>query len=198
MRNNNNNINDTSIVFIPNYIVAALKANGITLSDLESLAMNNVEISSTLGKLSKYDLLDLYVANDRLFKDIIGVPNDNGQVTNYINYELYSYVLDSHDLNSNKAYTDIIRNLSTGTSILMSDNNNEQFTFETGEHTLFVILHTGFSDLRVGNDNEKREAFTRELLDKVYKAYGEQAGNINIITRAFIGSTMVNSIRKYR
>lgn len=192
------NINKTSVVFIPNYLVAALKANGISLSELEAFAMAGVDIKDTLGRLSVYDLIDLYTANDQLFRVIIGSKFNEGQVAGYVEDNLYSYLYDRINIDKKQNYLNLITNLNTNISILVSDNNNELYTFEICEHTLFVILHTGFGDLIVGNNNEKREAFNKELVDKVFRVYGEQAGNINSVTKMFIGKVMAQPDRHSR
>ena len=194
-QNINQNINNTSVVFIPAYLVSALQANGISLADFEALALSGAELSTGLGKVSMYDLVDLYVANNQLAQTIFGTSHQNGRVSDYINYTLYSYLYSSYSNKFQEAYVELINTLSTGASILVSDNNNNKsFTFENGEHTLFVILHAGFSDIAVGNDNVNRDAFVRELVDKVFQSYGEQAGIINMVTRSFIGKTMHNRI----
>jgi len=186
-----NNI-QKSVVLMPAYLVQALKANGMMLNDLEQMMITEEVPTVRLSKLSKYDLVDMYTANSKLISKLIPNYRSYGKSAGheYMEYKLWSYLYDTVSLDKNKLYTELISNLKDTSSILMSDGNDERYSFDKQEQTLFVILHSGFSDIVTGRDNSLRETFVRELVDEMFKVYGERAVINNGIVRSFISGVI--------
>ena len=186
---------EKKVMFIPHYIVTAMKANKITFKDLEVVANNDVGMFDLFKNISKYDLIDLYIANTKLAGNLLY----SRQLFNNIIYSLediigYDYIRDN---DNNTKYLEFINNLSSKSSILMSDNNNKElYSFEVLDSMLIVILHNGFTDMVIGNGNNDKETFLKKLVDKVFQSYGEREGISNTVTKAFIGRAMFTAGKK--
>jgi len=168
-------INNKSVVFIPSYTETVLTANGISLDQLEltMLTKDDNSIRNMFSKLSAYDLAELYVANAELNKILFNIVDYSNNM-DLINYGIYSYLYDRIDMsvsNLNIMLKDMINNLSSSGTILVSE---ESYSFKIYEQTIFVILHNNFSDIIVSRDKEKIIAFNKKLVDVIFKSFGEK------------------------
>jgi len=194
-----------NVIFLPNYIVSALKAHNMTLSDFENIMIYSVDkpelIKTLLDKMSKYDLMDFYVSNMVLNNALFG-EDSHGSFHDAIKWEIPAIIEKELHVNRLKTtpynemrerYKDVINNLSDSKCILMSSNNeNEPFTFETSEQTLFVILHNGFTDLTVKGNRTVLHDFMRVLVNKMFNVFGDEHTMSHSLYKAYLKSCLNN------
>jgi len=193
-----------NVIFLPNYIVSVLRAHNMTLSDFENIMIysnNKPELTKTLlDKMSKYDLMDFYVSNMVLNNALLGEDN-HGSFHNAIKWDISDIINDELQVDNLKTtpytvmrerYKDVINNLSDTECILMSSNNeNETFTFETSEQTLFVILHNGFTDLTVKSNRTVLHDFMRVLVNKMFNVFGDEHTMSHSLFKAYLKSCLI-------
>ena len=180
-----------NVVFIPNYIVQGLAAQGVSLGLFEDIliqATDNSEVFDLLkDKLSNNDILDLYLTNMYMTNSIIGEDN-NGTLHDFIRYTLIDKVgLEGDTELLKQRYVVILNNLLSKKSIYMSENDEEsRYTLSVKENTIFVILHDGFSDLLYNSDSSEKEIFVKTLINKMFAVFGEEDTLSKGMFRAYI------------
>ena len=180
-----------NVLFMPNYIIQGLNAQGVSLGLFENIlieATNDERVFELLeDKLSKNDILDFYLVNMYMSNYILG-EDDHGSIHDFIKYGiLYKYGLAYDAPLLKKRYTDILNNLLSKKSIYMSENDDEsKYTLSVQENTIFVILHDGFSDLLFNSDSSEKEIFVKTLINKMFNVFGEEATLKTSIFKAYI------------
>ena len=182
-----------NVIFLPNYTVANLLANDITLSDFENALLYATEgyrnLKTILEKVSKYDIADMYVCNMVLNNSAFGEDSHGSMhdaikwgIPNFLESELY---MSYKELTSR--YKDVINNLLSKECILLSDNDEKvNYTFDVQENTIFVIIHNGFTDLVVRGNSEMKHEFMHVLINKMFNVFGEEQTLAHSYTKAFL------------
>jgi len=169
-----------NVLFMPNYIIQGLNAQGVSLSLFENIlieATDDIKVFELLeDKLSRNDILDFYLVNMYIMNYLLGEDN-HGSTHDFIKYDiLYKYGLGNDRKLLKKRYTDILNNLLSKKSIYMSENDDEsKYTLSVQQNTIFVILHDGFSDLLFNSGSSEKEIFVKTLINKMFDVFGEEA-----------------------
>lgn len=171
-------------IFIPEYIVNALKSRDTSLPSLEGVMKQELHnyVSScccandtiiptgndsltrlTLEqKLSKVDILDLVIFND--YK-VLGFSAENSVsfVSNVFCNNIISYDTDQ-----------IYKTLQSLYDNNMSNNNTMPFSIKLGTDCIFVILHNAFSNYIINKDAEFKIKIVKHLVNDAVKKFGEE------------------------
>lgn len=194
------NTKPISIAMIPDYLAKTLPAVGITFEQLDKLtsvekAYENKDLLNTmfLDKVSRTDIQDLILANIMLNDHIL--PSRDGI---YLDKGLNKYIVDdlkyAADLYTTYTINDFITSYSSkdvdiNTIIVSEDDNHKQvFEFRITDNTVFVILHSGFTNFLVYNSNEFKVYFLNKLMDCVFNAFGEETVYQTALFKCFIRS----------
>jgi len=193
---NNNELETSGLIFIPDYALNGLKRCGITL---ETLSMYGYGTERTVGEeivdacinklvngMSHKDLKDIVALDVLLQGFYFGAAryyshtneyNSTSRVVNNIlreaNYKANGWGA-THD--GEYAVMNIYTNINIDhNSILMSGNiKNELFTLETYNNTVYCIIHDGFINPLVRNDLEFKKQFSILLMDYMFKRLGDK------------------------
>lgn len=171
-------------IFIPEYIVNALKSRDTSLPSLEGVMkqeLHNYVTSSCCAndtiiptgndsltrltlesKLSKVDILDLVIFND--YK-VLGFSTENSVsfVSNVFCNNIISYDTDQ-----------IYKTLQSLYDNNMSNNNTMPFSIKLGTDCIFVILHNAFSNYIINKDAEFKIKVVKHLVNDAVKKFGEE------------------------
>jgi len=185
----NEKMYNKGVVFIPKYIVDALNNSGLTLDMLDrkfnSINKGNkiINIDELIGDLSNYDFktwvnLDSYLTY-KLFKNIDFRKQDNLSKTIF-----WSFIPDNNRLSEvetlNLFYS---KNL----NLLLSNVNNEKtYSLEVTDNNIFVVVHSGFTDMVIDNDLKGKKEFLTNLMNKMFDFYGEEEMLQNVFFKSFI------------
>jgi len=180
-----------SVVLIPDWVESSLMANDIDLRKLAEYGHAGAynEFIKLASGVSVYDLAELYVANDKLYRKLFGAYNTD-TMGQFININIWSYVTNklNVDKENDKLYIDLLNNLNNGT-ILVSDTNvvnKPTYSFKQHDNTLFVVLHNGFSNFAVTGKEVNKDIFIRDLIDKMFEIFGEYDAVTHSITEKYV------------
>lgn len=165
------------LIFIPEYIVNALKSRNVSLADLDSsfkielhkfvsdgykldIGTNNAR-QILDAKLSKLDIQDLAVYNN--FR-VLGF--DINHTESFIESIVGSGDCSANDELRNKTVLGLYDNT-------LSRNIADYIYVSPGTDCLFVILRTGFSNYIVNKDNDSKIALLSNLVNSIVKYFGE-------------------------
>ena len=206
---------NASIVFLPDYTVKAFKNAGVTLEEIAVLgnlyytdqarefstwSIENDKFNFMDTKLKKRmavsDLVEIAIINNYLYQQLLGHTRNRDVrpvgtidfVNDLSNFSKWGsgIAFDKHTV-----ITDFINNYKNldkdVSSILVSGNKEEAIcSYETYENTVFVILHEGFTNLVIGNDNTLVKQFSIKLMDYVFNRLGEDVTLKSSLLRMFM------------
>jgi len=198
-----------SVVFIPDYIKKTMEARGLTLEMLDKHVGEYSGYHNTMinldninkwfkNNMSSNDITDLVLANDIFTNNVLRIHNllykanndKNIGTLRYLQDELPSLVGYNIKDTSYKEFISLYCNPNIDiNSIIMSRTNSEENTVWSTvvtEHTIFIILHEGFTNFIVYNIKEFREVFTSSLVDSIFKMFGEDTVVNSSIFKSFI------------
>ena len=169
--------NKPAVIFIPAYIYDVIGFD--TLTDLANIA-NPLGVRSYIhtedevkrirdilnAKISKYDLSTMINFNINLSKYL-------GITWKDLSTGLGVFIEDNFWYENNATdFIDTINLLRTTSS--MSDNtNDESYTFTSGDNTLFVILHDGFSN-NVIDSKVGIQSFTKDIINSMFSKFNDE------------------------
>ena len=191
------------LIFIPNYIVSALKSRKSSLVEFESNIkitlhryvegypldshLPNVDIAKQYltTKLSKIDVEDILILNS--YKNL--KLDGTGIERSYLE-TLYSMGLDTTSVVVNNFTSDKVHK----TLETLYDNNmrildNEKiipFDVQVGTDCLLVILNSGFTNYIINNDSNLKLYIVSKLLNSVVEAFGEERAKASYIFRKYV------------
>lgn len=198
-----------SVVFIPDYIKKTMEARGLTLEMLDKHvgeysgyhnAMINLDNINKWFKnnMSSNDITDLVLANDIFTNNVLRIHNllykanndKNIGTLRYLQDELPSLVGYNIKDTNYKEFISLYCNPNIDiNSIIMSRTNSEEnavWSTVVTEHTIFIILHEGFTNFIVYNIKEFKEVFTSSLVDSIFKMFREDTVVNSSIFKSFI------------
>jgi len=182
------------MIYIPDYIVKTLELYDFSLEKLydiianETIVKDDVVIDKLLTMLTKSDIGVLVQLNKRMNKFL---KITNGRVAlgslmdTFFSFD-YNYLKDNEILelfNSKKI------------NLLMSNENNDSYTFKTIGNTIFVVVHTGFTDFIIYNDLLVKNKYVQDLLDYMINVFGEDVVKEEIF-RLYFSLRITQNIRK--
>lgn len=193
-----NNTKPISVVLIPDYLAKTLPAVGITFEQLDkTTSFGDTNSFNFLNKMftervSKADIKDLLVAN-YLLRDMI-MPNIDGD--SYNDRGVFRYIVNelryAAELYSIYPFQDFIFTYSNAdvdinTIIVSEDDIHKQvFEFRVTDNTVFVILHSGFTNFLVHNSIDFKQYFLSKLMDCTFNAFGEESVYQTTFFKSFI------------
>jgi hypothetical protein len=199
------NTKPVSVAMIPDYLAKTLPAVGITFEQLDKITSvetstlsnnENVKLLNAmfLDRVSKADLIDLKLANIMLRDHILPSKSDYSvrdrglgmYITDELSYaaELYT----SYSINDFITFYSN-RDVDINAIILSEDDSYKKvFEFQVTDNTVFVILHSGFTNFLVYNSNAFKVYFLNKLMDCVFNAFGEETVYQTDLFKSFIRS----------
>lgn len=177
------------IIYIPDYIVSALKSKGISIQDIDNAFKGELNRSVTswstnkydsngnritnsivsqllTSKLSRIDLEDLLVFNDASVLRLQGADTSAGFVGNsFLDMCLPAGIYYKRENISNTLLTMYNNDMST--------KNTKVFDTIPGTDALYVVLHKGFSNYIIDNDYDLMYKVYSSLVDNVLLNFGE-------------------------
>ncbi len=198
-----------SVVFIPDYIKKTIEARGLTLEMLDKHVGEYSGYHNTMinldninkwfkNNMSSNDITDLVLANDIFTNNVLRIHNllykanndKNIGTLRYLQDELPSLVGYNIKDTNYKEFISLYCNPNIDiNSIIMSRTNSEEnavWSTVVTEHTIFIILHEGFTNFIVYNIKEFKEVFTSSLVDSIFKMFGEDTVVNSSIFKSFI------------
>ncbi len=198
-----------SVVFIPDYIKKTIEARGLTLEMLDKHVGEYSGYHNTMinldninkwfkNNMSSNDITDLVLANDIFTNNVLRIHNllykanndKNIGTLRYLQDELPSLVgYNIKDTNYKEfIYLYCNPNIDINSIIMSRTNSEENAVWSTvvTEHTIFIILHEGFTNFIVYNIKEFKEVFTSSLVDSIFKMFGEDTVVNSSIFKSFI------------
>jgi len=184
------------LIFIPDYIVNALKSRDITIQDLDNafevqlrnFLMNKLQDQSIdvpnkakdilTNKLSKIDLEDLEVFNEmNVYK--IGDPVMQSMRASFITKVLDKNILVQSDEVINKTLLSLYDNN-------MSISIDKLFSTYIGSNCIYVILHKGFTNFVIDNNLDLKFNVFSAIMDKVVSNFGEDRFVKSAVFRSYV------------
>lgn len=186
-------------IFIPEYIVNALKSRDANLPGLEGVMKQELHNYVTIcccpdnaaplssndsptrmfleNKLSKVDILDLVILND--YK-VLGLSAEASVsfISNVFSNNIVSYDSDN-----------IMTTLQSLYDNNMSNNNTLPYSIKLGTDCMFVILHNSFSNFIINKDPELKIKIVKNLVNEAAKKFGEDRTVKSKLFRSYIKLT---------
>lgn len=176
------------LIYIPDYIVSALKSKGISIQDLDNALKGELNryVSSRMiyhydqlgerltnstckqlleSKLSRVDIEDLMMFNDPTVLRLNNQDTPGLQGRSFFDASFGHSVWYKRENISNTLLT-LYNND-------MSSNNTKVFDTIPGSDALYVVLHKGFSNYLIDNDYSLRYKVFSSLVDNVLLNFGE-------------------------
>lgn len=207
---------EINLMFIPDYIEVALKANGCSLFDIKDLfyvkdliiqdremkskyVNNKTTFPSVEGsnaklqrRLSTNDMKDLISVNLICYKNILnnlyGLDDVIHVLTILYNYPLLEDKLPSI---SDEYKRELLMSL-RGNNINISMNNNiadnELLEAHTIDNTIFIILHRGFFSYKNFRLSDLRELLLNRLMFSLFNGFSEERVASSKLFRALFKS----------
>lgn len=175
----NRDVLGIELIFLPDYIVNALKSKNITIQDIDNAF--SIEMRKFLGKsdevnykimprtaeqllkqkLSKLDIDDLIVYNDLFSYKVVECSK-----WNFLQYVTGKSVLAINPDEINNSLSALYDNN-------MSINISNTFDAIPGSDCLYLVLHKGFTNFVLNNDYKLRCDIFGAIVDKVVIRFGE-------------------------
>ena len=191
------------IVFLPDYMVTTLKANKISLEEIDTIAnayigtkdysIVNSFKERIANKLSITDLTDMIAINDVVYKSLLKINRyDHDSDTVAFLRDVCEYaIIDKSNYNWNltkyelKILNILMCSHDTDDGIIVSGDKNKNYDILTTEHTMFVVLHEGFGNILIGND-ENKTIVLKDLLDYAIKRFSYDSVKNTSLFKQFI------------
>lgn len=175
------------LIFIPDYIVSALKSKGISIQDLDNALKGELHryvnglgtvhtdingdrlVNSNCknileSKLSRVDIEDLLVFNDPTILKLQNTEDSKFREISFMMLAAGSGIKYKQENVSNTLLTLYSNDMSSGTKVIDT---------VIGTDALYVVLHKGFSNYLIDNDFELQYNIFSSLVDKVLISFGE-------------------------
>jgi len=182
--------NKGSIVFVPDYVNKEIAKLGITPEKLYMISTLDVnERYDVMGKLatvlkngvSGVDIKDISILNHLLYKSLYGTNVNNfpnsalSIMLELCNMASGGYIDDINNYNSVKEVINLYVNqkIDVKTILMNGNNKNELYTCDAMTDTLLVIIHDGFTNFIVENDDEVKNSLSVGLLDYYTQRLGK-------------------------
>lgn len=185
---------EINLMFIPDYIEIALKANGYSLFDIKDLfCIKDLSSSTKLQRrLSTNDMKDLITVNLVCYKKILnslyGLDDVIRVLTILNNDPLMEDKLPSV---SDEYKRELLMSLG-GNNINISMNNNiadnELLEARTIDDTIFIILHRGFFSYKNFRLSDLRELLLNRLMFSLFNGFSEERVTSSKLFRALFKS----------
>jgi len=168
------------VVFLPQHVYNAMRAQGISLDALDTkiaTAENEVDVVNYLNsKLSNMDIQDIYNTKRLIDKYVLKLPYEhNGKASLFTNLV---YGSSTGNYSKNYPLTELISfytNSSVDINNVINENKDDVvFSVEYTNNIVFVILLDGFSNFITYKNVKFPDWFLSRLTGYMFRKYSEE------------------------
>ena len=196
-----NSVLPVELIFVPNYIVSALKSRNSNLADFESNikivlhryvegkpmdgVLPNVSIAKQyiLSKLSRIDIEDMVILNNR---SVLRLDSNNNSDSFF---ETLCKLGDKPIMFTGSETERVYKTIETlydNTMRILDNEISLPFDIHIGTDCLIVILNSGFTNYIINNDSNTKLYIVGKLLNAVVKSFGEDRAKASYIFRKYL------------